>query len=139
MALSSAVENLLGVARSRIERWAPSEARRLVRGGALLVDIRPERQRLVHGQVPGGLVVERNVFEWRLDPTSEWRVAEASAYDRVVIVLCQEGYASSLAAASLLDLGYRRAGDVVGGFLAWRAAGLPVEAWPAGQKRLVRT
>jgi rhodanese-related sulfurtransferase len=137
--VSSGVEGLLGAARTRIARWTPAQAVLLVREGALLVDIRPESQRRTHGEVPYGLVIERNVLEWRLDPTSPWRIPQADSHDRTVVVLCQEGYASSFAAAALIDLGYRRAGDVDGGFAAWRDANLPVTPWPPVQKRLART
>lgn len=133
--MSSAVEGLLGAARTRIERWTPAQAFLLLREGALLVDIRPEAQRRTHGEVPYGLVIERNVLEWRLDPTSPWRIPQADSLDRIVIVLCQEGYASSFAAASLVDLGYRRAGDVAGGYAAWRAAELPVAPWQTVPQR----
>ncbi|GMA86807.1 hypothetical protein GCM10025868_20570 [Angustibacter aerolatus] len=90
----------------------------------MLVDIRPAAQRLLEGEVPGALVVERNVLEWRFDPGSDARLPIAS-YDLRVLVLCSEGYTSSLAAAALVGLGITRATDVVGGFVAWRAAGLP--------------
>jgi rhodanese-related sulfurtransferase len=92
--------------------------------GAVLVDIRPAAQRAMEGEVPGAVVIERNVLEWRLDPHSDARLPVADHALRV-LVLCSEGYTSSLAAASLQDLGIRRATDVVGGFAAWRAAGLP--------------
>src|SRR5690606_5743253 len=92
---------------------------------ALLVDIRPAAQRAEEGEVPGALIVERNVLEWRFDPASDARLPQATDHDVRVIVLCSEGYTSSLAAASLQDLGLTRATDVVGGFKAWRAAGLP--------------
>jgi rhodanese-related sulfurtransferase len=91
--------------------------------GAVLVDIRPAAQRAAEGEVPGAFVVERNVLEWRLDPSSEAALPVA-AYDLDVIILCQEGFTSSLAAESLLDLGLTRATDVDGGFQAWRDAGL---------------
>jgi rhodanese-related sulfurtransferase len=94
-------------------------------GGALLVDTRPVAQREADGEVPGALVVERNVLEWRLDPASAARLPEATGHDVEVIVLCNEGYASSLAADSLRTLGLHRATDVVGGYQAWAAAGLP--------------
>jgi rhodanese-related sulfurtransferase len=123
------VDDLLAEARADIERLEPAQAQQLLQLGALLIDIRPEHQRRTHGVVPGALIIERNVFEWRLDPTSEFRVPQADGHDRCVLVLCQEGYASSLAAASLRALGYTRTGDVIGGFDAWQAAGLPV-AWP---------
>jgi rhodanese-related sulfurtransferase len=123
----SGAEALLERARARIARWTPLEAFRLVIDGALLVDIRPEIQRRQHGEVRYGVVIDRNVFEWRLDPGSPWRIPDATGPERTVVVLCQEGYASSLAAAALVELGYSRAGDVIGGFEAWRATGLPVQ------------
>jgi len=95
--------------------------------GAVLVDTRPEFQRRADGEVPGAVVIERNHLEWRLDPHSQGRIPEATDRDITWIVLCDEGYSSSLAAASLQDLGMRNATDVVGGFQAWRRAGLPVE------------
>ena len=103
---------------------ASEAARELDAGEALLVDIRPEAQRREHGQIAGALVVERNVLEWRFDPAGAWRLPQAGAAARV-IVLCQQGYASSLAAANLVALGVTRATDVAGGYEAWRAAGLP--------------
>ena len=121
----SAVDDLLARARERLQRLAPREAAEAVAGGALLVDIRPGWQRLDEGTVPGALVIERNHLEWRLDPTSDARIAEATDHDRRWIVLCSEGYTSSLAAAALQDLDLHRATDVVGGFRAWSAAGLP--------------
>jgi rhodanese-related sulfurtransferase len=87
--------------------------------GAVVVDIRPAAQRETHGVLPGALVIERNVLEWRFDPTSDARLPMAD-YDLEVIVICQEGYTSSLAAASLHDLGIHRATDVIGGYAAWR-------------------
>src|ERR1700743_2908897 len=93
--------------------------------GAMLVDIRPESQRAIEGSVPGALVVERNVLEWRFDPASSTRLPVATDHDRQVIVLCSEGYTSSLAAAALQDLGLWRATDLAGGVLAWAAEGLP--------------
>jgi rhodanese-related sulfurtransferase len=92
---------------------------------AILVDIRPESQRVTEGSIAGALVVERNVLEWRFDPASSTRLPIAYDHDLQVIVFCSEGYTSSLAAASLQDLGLSRATDLVGGFHAWREAGLP--------------
>ena len=92
----------------------------------MLVDTRPEWQRRAEGVIPGARVIERNHLEWRLDPTSDARIPEAVDHDVEVIVVCSEGYSSSLAAASLQDLGLRRATDLVGGFQAWRDEGLPV-------------
>jgi rhodanese-related sulfurtransferase len=111
-------------ARERLARLSPDDAATRVAEGAVLVDIRPERQRRAEGEVPTAYVVERNVLEWRFDPSSEAALPFASA-DLEVIVLCQEGYTSSLAAEALLDLGIGRATDVAGGFAAWRDAGLP--------------
>src|SRR5262245_37323175 len=105
---------------------SPEEAARAFADGALLVDTRPVAQRTEQGEIPGALMIERNVLEWRLDPTSSARIPEVSDHDALVIVVCAEGYSSSLAAASLQDLGLHRATDLIGGFLAWRAAGLPV-------------
>jgi rhodanese-related sulfurtransferase len=91
----------------------------------VLVDIRPEIYRATEGAIPGALVLERNDLEWRLDPASDARLPQA-AYDLEIVLVCNEGYASSLAAVSLQDLGIRAATDLIGGFRAWRAAGLPV-------------
>jgi rhodanese-related sulfurtransferase len=122
------IDEILADARARLRRLTPEAAHARWRAGALLVDIRPAAQRAAEGEVPGALVIERNVLEWRLDPTSDARIPEATGHDLDVIVLCSEGYTSSLAAASLHDLGLNRATDVDGGFHAWRAAGLPVSA-----------
>jgi rhodanese-related sulfurtransferase len=119
------IDELLAEARSRLVRLAPAEAAARMAGGAVLVDIRPAAQRAGEGEVPGALLVERNVLEWRFDPASGARLPEATGYDVEVIVLCSEGYTSSLAADALRSLGLARATDVVGGFVAWRAAGLP--------------
>ena len=119
------VDDLLTEARSRIVRVTPHEAAARIAAGAHLVDIRPAAQRAREGEVPGSLIVERNVLEWRFDPASDARLPEATGYDVDVIVLCSEGYTSSLAADALRSLGLHRATDVVGGFLAWAAAGLP--------------
>jgi rhodanese-related sulfurtransferase len=120
------VDELLADARARLERVTPHEAATRVALGAVLVDIRPAAQRAREGEVPGALVVERNVLEWRFDPAGDARLPEATGYDVDVIVLCSEGYTSSLAADALRSLGLRRATDVVGGFHAWAAAGLPI-------------
>jgi rhodanese-related sulfurtransferase len=119
------IDDLLAAARARITRVAPREAAARMAAGGVLVDIRPAAQRAREGEVPGALVVERNVLEWRFDPASEARLPEATGYDLDVLVLCSEGYTSSLAADALRSLGLTRAGDVVGGFSAWAAAGLP--------------
>jgi rhodanese-related sulfurtransferase len=121
------IGDVLGAARQRLRRLGPAEAFEAVRGGALLVDIRPQAQRAAEGVVPGALHVERNVLEWRLDPGSETRLPQATGYDQHVIVMCSRGYASSLAAASLHDVGLVNATDLAGGFLAWARAGLPCQ------------
>jgi rhodanese-related sulfurtransferase len=122
------VEDLLARARAGLCRVTPQQAYTAVRDcGALLVDIRPAAQRAEYGEIPGALIIERNVLEWRFDPASEARLPEAS-YDRPILIFCQEGYASSLAAESLQALGLPLATDVDGGYRAWRDAGLPTTA-----------
>jgi rhodanese-related sulfurtransferase len=121
------VDELLEAARTRLDRVDAVRAASLVAQGARLVDTRPQWQRADEGALPGALVVERNHLEWRLDPTSEARIPEATDHDVRWIVFCSEGYSSSLAAASLQDLGLRNATDLAVGFRAWKAAGLPVE------------
>jgi rhodanese-related sulfurtransferase len=120
------IEDELAKSRRGLERLSPAEAAAAVDAGALLVDIRPIVQRTTDGEIPGALVLERNVLEWRLDPRSAHRVPEVTGPDQVVIVVCDAGYASSLAAASLQAVGLPRATDLDGGFRAWRAAGFPV-------------
>lgn len=119
------VDRILADARDRLARLDPHTAYERVRGGAVLVDIRPAVYRQAEGLMPSALVIERNDLEWRLDPASDARLPIAS-YELEVIVVCNEGYASSLAALSLQDLGLRSATDLVGGYRAWRTAGLPV-------------
>jgi rhodanese-related sulfurtransferase len=125
--VSDTVDDLLARARARLHRLEPLDAAAAVERGALLVDTRPEWQRREEGEIPGALLIERNHIEWRLDPASDARIPEAVDHDVEVIVVCSEGYASSLAAASLQDLGLRRATDLIGGFRAWREAGLPTQ------------
>jgi rhodanese-related sulfurtransferase len=120
------VEELLGKARGELDRLSAVEAAAAVWDGALLIDIRADSQRVQNGQVPGSRVIPRNVLEWRLDPASEHRDREAARRDRLLVIMCDEGFQSSLAAATLKRFGLR-ATDMVGGFRAWRAAGLPVE------------
>ena len=121
------VDELLAAARARYVRRSPEESFADQQRGALLIDIRPQVNRDLEGQIPGALVVDRNVLEWRFDPQCEARLPIA-AYDLEVVLFCNEGYTSSLAAAALLDLGVERASDMDGGFRAWRAAGLPIVA-----------
>jgi rhodanese-related sulfurtransferase len=119
------IDEVLAEARTHLKRLDPHEADAAARDGALLVDIRPAAQRAVEGEIPGAVIIERNVLEWRLDPASDARLPTAS-YDLQVIVFCSEGYTSSLAAAALQELGVHRATDLAGGLRAWEAAGLPV-------------
>jgi rhodanese-related sulfurtransferase len=119
--MSSAVEELLDKVRSGLPpRPGPADLEAVWAGGGLVVDIRPQSLREHDGELPGALVVERNVLEWRLDPTSPWRLPEVRDHDQQVVVVCDEGYASSLAAASLQTLGLRRATDLDGGYQSWR-------------------
>ncbi|MEU9204604.1 rhodanese-like domain-containing protein [Streptomyces sp. NPDC048332] len=121
------IDGLLERVRAGYERLGPQEAKAAAEDGALLVDIRYAELRARDGLIPGALVVERNELEWRLDPQGSHRAAEAVSHGLRVVVICNEGYASSLAAESLHRLGLYRATDLVGGFQAWRAAGLPVD------------
>jgi rhodanese-related sulfurtransferase len=125
------IDDVLTAARSGVARLSPQEAADAARRGALLVDTRTEAQRRRQGELPGALVIDRTVLEWRLDPRAPWRIPEATGYDVEVVVLCRQGYSSSLAAASLRAVGLHRATDVVGGVEAWIAAGLPMTSGPA--------
>jgi rhodanese-related sulfurtransferase len=116
--MSSRIDQLLEAARSRLRRLSADEVPAALARGALLVDIRPQAQRDREGEVPGAFVIERNVLEWRCDPTSDARLPQAVDDDVEWVVLCSEGYTSSLAAASLQELGLHRATDVVGGYHA---------------------
>ena len=120
----SRIDLVLRSARRRYRRLPAAEVPDALRRGAVLVDIRPQAQRFREGEVPGALIVERNVLEWRCDPTSDARLPEAVGDDVEWVILCSEGYTSSLAAAALLDIGLHRATDVVGGFRALAASGV---------------
>ncbi|MFI9582857.1 rhodanese-like domain-containing protein [Streptomyces sp. NPDC052236] len=122
------IDELLERIREGLDRVGPKEAFDAAADGALLVDIRYAALRERDGLIPGALVVERNELEWRLDPQGSHRAPEAVSHDLRVVVICNEGYASSLAAVSLRQLGLHRATDLAGGFQAWKAAGLPVQA-----------
>lgn len=126
--MPNTVDELLAEARRHLDRVSPEAAATAMGDGAMLVDIRPLEQRRRQGEVPGALVVGRNILEWRLDPAGPHRIPEANRIGSTVIVLCAQGYASSLAARSLQTLGWDRATDVIGGFDAWAGAGLPVYA-----------
>ena len=121
------IDDVLAAARRRLDRVTPEQASAEQSRGALLVDTRTSEQRARDGVIPAALVIDRTVLEWRLDPTSPTRLLQANGHDVRVILICAQGYSSSLAAASLQDLGLVNATDVVGGFEAWKAAGLPVE------------
>jgi rhodanese-related sulfurtransferase len=116
------IDEMLAAARSRLDRPGPERAAAMVAEGAILVDTRPGWQRAEEGEIPGVLVIERNHVEWRLDPTSDARIPEAVDHDVTWILFCSEGYSSSLAAASLQDLGLRNATDLDGGYQAWKRA-----------------
>src|SRR3981081_2793479 len=118
------VDELLDRARRHLVRVNPAQVATELAQGALLVDIRPSEQR-AEGEIPGATVIDRNVLEWRLDPTSKWRIPEVTGHDVRLIVICNQGFSSSLVAAELHELGLTNATDVIGGFQAWRAAGLP--------------
>lgn len=122
----SRIDRVLDAARGRLLRMSADEVPAALRRGAILVDIRPAAQRAREGEVPGALVIERNVLEWRCDPTSDARLPQAVSDDVEWVILCSEGYTSSLAAAALQDLGLHRATDVVGGYHALAAAGVLV-------------
>jgi rhodanese-related sulfurtransferase len=121
------IDELLADARARLERLAPAEAADAMRDGALLVDTRDQAIRDREGTIPGSVHVPWSVLYWRLDPTSRWCDPALTDQDRRVIVMCSHGFSSSLAAATLQQLGFGRATDLAGGFEAWRDAGLPVE------------
>jgi rhodanese-related sulfurtransferase len=120
------LDELLAEARSGLQRVGPEATASALRDGASVIDIRSESQIAQDGRIPEALVIPRNVLEWRLAPDSEHRHPKAPDPDDRVIVVCDAGYASSLAAATLQQLGFSRATDLDGGFQAWRAAGLPV-------------
>jgi rhodanese-related sulfurtransferase len=122
----SRIDEAVARARKGLQRVGPAETAAVLESGGLVVDIRPAAQRAASGEIPGAVVIERNVLEWRLDPTSPDRHPAVPDRPSTVVVVCQEGYASSLAAASLQELGLDGATDLEGGFVAWEAAGLPV-------------
>ncbi|MFN3004478.1 rhodanese-like domain-containing protein [Mycolicibacterium wolinskyi] len=119
----SRIDAVLEAARARLDRLPAADVPAALADGAVLVDIRPAAQRAREGEVDGALVIERNVLEWRCDPTSDARIPQAVDDDVYWVILCSEGYTSSLAAASLLDLGLHRATDVIGGYHALVANG----------------
>jgi rhodanese-related sulfurtransferase len=129
--MTSRIDRILAVARERLRRLEATEVPAALRRGAILVDIRPAAQRAVEGETAAALVIERNVLEWRCDPTCDSRLPQAKDHDVEWVVLCSQGYTSSLAAVSLLDLGLHRATDVIGGYEALVEAGVLAELTPA--------
>ncbi|ODR07790.1 sulfurtransferase [Mycolicibacillus koreensis] len=127
MTAASRIDATLAAARSRLRRLDAAQVPAAVRDGAHVVDIRPAAQRAAEGAVPGALIIERNVLEWRCDPTSDARLPQAVDDDVWWVILCSQGYTSSLAAAALADLGLHRATDVAGGYEALAAAGVLAE------------
>lgn len=120
------IEELLHRARARLTRVSATQAAAEQLAGALLVDIRPADERARNGDIPGAVVIDRNVMEWRLDPASPWRSTAVRDHDQRMILICGQGYQSSLAAANLKAMGVLNATDVIDGFEGWLAAGLPV-------------
>jgi rhodanese-related sulfurtransferase len=125
--MAPTIDEVVERARRRLLRVTPEQAAAELAQGALLVDTRTESQRAVQGEILGAIVIDRTVLEWRLDPTSPSRIEQAIDHQVRVIVVCAEGYSSSLAAASLQDIGLVNATDLMGGFEAWKAAGLPID------------
>jgi rhodanese-related sulfurtransferase len=126
------IADLLSEARGRLERLEPEEALAAQRSGALLIDTRSHDERVREGVIPGSLHIPRSVLEWRLDPDAdpEYRNPNIAGLDEWIVLVCAHGYSTSLAAATLQDLGFTRATDVVGGFTAWKEQGLPVRPAP---------
>ena len=125
------IDAVLAESRAGVARLSPTDVVEAWSRGALVVDTRTEAQRRRQGELPGAVVIDRTVLEWRLDPASEDRIPEATGYDLEVVVVCRQGYSSSLAAASLRAVGLHRATDLEGGVEAWLAAGLPMSSGPA--------
>ncbi len=128
-ATGTGIDAVLAASREGVRRLTPVGL--AATRGALVVDTRTEAQRRRQGELPGAVVIDRTVLEWRLDPAGEYRIPEATGYDLQVVVVCRQGYSSSLAAASLRAIGLHRATDLEGGVEAWIAAGLPMSAGPA--------
>ncbi|WP_433307563.1 rhodanese-like domain-containing protein [Actinoplanes sp. CA-030573] len=129
--MNQGVDALLARARAGMRRLDPQETWAAMAGGALLIDTRTDVQRAKQGDLPGAIVIDRTVLEWRLDPTSEHRIPEATGHDLRIVVVCRQGYSSSLAAAGLRAIGLHRATDLIGGVEAWLEAGLPITTEPA--------
>lgn len=132
--MASTLHGLLEAAAARITRLSPPEAFAATRTGAQLIDLRSERARQRDGIVPGSIHIPRTVLEWRLAPDSDWRNPHVGGVGQQLVLICDHGCSSLLAAATLVDLGFRNAADVIGGFAAWRAAGLPTAPAPDGRR-----
>ena len=115
------IDDILAAARARLDRVTPAALAHEVAHGAVVIDIRPVEQRHRDGDLPGAIVIDRNVLEWRLDPASTHRIPEIVDYDTRVVIVCNEGFSSGLAAAQLLDIGLHRATDLIGGYQEWLA------------------
>ena len=113
------IADVLAAACTRLDRIGPGDVESERDRGALIVDIRPTEQRARDGELEGAIVIDRNVLEWRLDPSSEHHIGQVTGYDTRIVIICNEGYSSSLAAAQLHDLGLHRSTDLIGGFQAW--------------------
>ena len=135
----SAIARELDRCQQALDRVEPADLAAVAASGALVIDMRPVRQRLRDGELPGALVVDRNVLEWRLDPTSPYRLAVSDDPDRHIVLVCNEGYSSSLAAITLQQLGLPRATDLAGGFTAWSAYVAEVQADEIATARRVAT
>jgi rhodanese-related sulfurtransferase len=122
------IDDLLRESRSRLERLEPEEAHVAQREGVLIVDTRSHDERARHGVIPGSVHIPRSVLEWRLDPDADaaYRNPHVQGLDQRIVLVCAHGYSTSLAAATLQDLGFTRATDMVGGFTAWKERGLPL-------------
>jgi rhodanese-related sulfurtransferase len=125
------IDAVVAASRAGVSRLSPAEVLEARARGALVVDTRTDSQRRRQGELPGAVVIDRTVLEWRLDPASDARIPEATGYDLEVVVVCRQGYSSSLAAASLRAIGLHRATDLDGGVEAWLDAGLPMSSVPA--------
>ncbi|WP_433041545.1 rhodanese-like domain-containing protein [Dactylosporangium sp. CS-033363] len=132
---ATGIDVVLAAARQGVRRYGPHETAAAGARGALIVDTRTETQRAETGELPGAIVIDRTVLEWRLDPASEARIDEATSYDAEIVVVCRQGYSSSLAAESLRRVGLHRATDLEGGVEAWLRAGLPLHRGPADVRR----
>jgi rhodanese-related sulfurtransferase len=129
------IDEVLAASRAGVQRLSPEQTLAAMSRGALVIDTRTEVQRREQGEMPGVLVIDRTVLEWRLDPASPDRIREATSYETQIVVVCRQGYSSSLAAASLRAVGLSRATDLEGGVAAWVAAGLPLWDTPADVRR----